>query len=346
MKITNTFPVGWKPQNYEARVGSVRIRCLNTIAELRHEGFPIELFREKKTYALVVFSKTYKDSDIELAARLKASGTRVVFDICDNHFLKEPERVDRLHRMLQACDQCVVSSDAMKSVICEKMGDSFSTAITVISDAVETSLTGSILNIKARVLAEWQFLRFLRQRAKWVKEERFQLVWFGNHKGSYDSGMPHMQVMQPMLEALNQSSPISLTVISNSREYFEQVFSDWNIPLTYIDWSPMTFFRVMKYHSVTLIPIGINDFTKVKTNNRLLQSLYLGVGVVASQIDSYKEFSDCTVQSDWQLGLEAYIKDPDLLETHVKHGQEIIKQRYMISHIAAEWRKFFLEAVE
>ena len=90
--------VGWIPRNDEARVASVRIRCLNPIKELRRRGFPIELFRERRAhqYTLIIFSKAYRKRDVELAMRLKSRGVKIVFDLCDNHFLKEEEKVQAI----------------------------------------------------------------------------------------------------------------------------------------------------------------------------------------------------------------------------------------------------------
>jgi len=51
--MSNASRIGWKPQNYEARVASARIRCLNTIRELRAHKYPVELYREGHESALI-----------------------------------------------------------------------------------------------------------------------------------------------------------------------------------------------------------------------------------------------------------------------------------------------------
>jgi hypothetical protein len=116
--------IGWKPQNYEARVASSRIRCLNMIRELRSQRYPIEAYRERHAggYRAVVFSKAYTPKDIALAQRLKAHGTTIVFDLCDNHFLLGPERVTRLKAMFELADRWVVSSPALAEVVRSELG--------------------------------------------------------------------------------------------------------------------------------------------------------------------------------------------------------------------------------
>jgi glycosyltransferase involved in cell wall biosynthesis len=328
-------------------VASVRIRCLNVVSELRKQGFSVELFKPKKNnYSVVVFSKSYRLRDIESAEALKASGTHIVFDICDNHFVKDAERVARLRRMLQICDRCVVSSTALKSVVEENMGSEFETPVNVIADAVETKLSGPWWNLRSRFRAEIQLARLKSALATARGKPPFRFVWFGNYRGSHNSGLAHAAVLRHRLEALNAQYPVSLTIISNSRESFEQIFGDWVIPVHYLDWSAYTFFRAMRMNQVALIPIESNAFTKVKTNNRVLQSLYLGLGVVADGIESYQEFSGCTYLDAWEEGLYAYIKDRALLHEHIREGRAIIERNYSIEKIARQWLQLFMELAQ
>jgi hypothetical protein len=98
----------------------------------------------------------------------------------------------------------------------------------------------------------------------------------------------------------------------------------------------------MRLHKVSLITIEMNEFTRVKTNNRLVQSLYLGLGVVADAIDSYREFDSCTFLDKWDEGLRGYLEDPALLQAHIRDGQAIIRQNYSITAIAQQWRDLFM----
>jgi hypothetical protein len=102
----------------------------------------------------------------------------------------------------------------------------------------------------------------------------------------------------------------------------------------------------MRLHKVSLIPIELNEFTRVKTNNRVVQSLYLGLGVVADAIDSYREFDSCTFLDNWEEGLRNYVENPALLQAHVRQGQSIIKQNYSITAIAKQWRDLIIRVSE
>ncbi len=338
--------IGWKPQNYESRVASVRIRCLNTLRELNARGFAIELYREKrqKEYKIVIFSKAYNARDVELAERLQRQGTHIIFDLCDNHFLLSDERVDRLTRMFEIADCWVVSSQAMAEVVRRKFDSA--KPLWVIEDAVEEQLKGPLLDVPGRIAARWQLAGLRRFLNAPINRDATHLVWFGNHKASYgDSGLVHVRKLRPLLEKLSATRPLTLSVISNSREVFGEVFRDWRIPVQYIDWSAHTFLAALKLHDIAVIPIDVNEFTEVKTNNRIALSLDQGLGVVADAIPSYRVFADCSFLDDWEGGLMRYMDEPQLIDEHVRRARRLIREQFSIGVIAGRWRAL-LESIE
>ncbi len=340
-----SFKVGWKPQNDEPRVASTRIRCLNPLKALQAQGFPVELYSEKQRdeYDVVVFLKAYNENDIRLAEDLKAQGKLVVFDLCDNHFLMNETRVARLRRMFQLADYWVTSTPALAEVIREHLGGMGGyKPIHVIEDAVEETLITPSLDIWGVIKARWQMAALSRFLGRQGHEDATHLVWFGTHQGSHrDSGLVHVQKLRPLLEMLADRHPLTLTIISNSRESFEKHCAAWKIPLFYMDWSSHSFFQAMRRHHIAVIPIQVNEFTKVKTNNRIAISLYLGLGVVADSIGSYEEFTSCTFLDDWENGLLQYITRPQLMAAHVAQGQRIIAEHYSLPVIASRWENLF-----
>jgi hypothetical protein len=340
--VSEPCKIGWKPQNYEPRVASARIRCLNTLRQLGKWHFPAELYNEKheSDYRAVVFSKAYTNKDIVIAERLRAAGTKIVFDLCDNHFVLGEERIVRLKKMFELADHWVVSSEALGKVVTNVMGSAKS--LTVIEDAVEETLSGSKTDIIGWVREHIQLNRLDKLLSADEHSRATHLVWFGNHKASYkNSGLAHVNKIRPVLEKVNQSHPLTLTVISNSREVFDQVFSDWQLPVFYLGWSAHTFYKAMKRHKIAVIPIDVNEFTDVKTNNRIALSLFLGLGVVADSIDSYREFSDCSFLDCWEGGLRSYLEQPQLLDEHVQRARRLIREKFTIEIIAGKWRELF-----
>jgi len=312
---------------------------------LRMRGIDVELFNKKKVrdYKSVIFSKTYNLKDIELAEQLKRQGTTILFDICDNHFLLSEARVARLKQMLDLADHWIVSSEEMANTLRQQTNES--KPLWIIEDAVEENLNGNRLNIAALVRARYQFGRLREFLYKPENISSTHLVWFGNHKASYhDSGLKHMSKLQPLLENLHHSSPITLSVISNSYEAFKDVFANWSVPVAYLEWSAHTFFSALKLHTIAVIPIEVNEFTKVKTNNRILLSLNLGLGVVADRIQSYDIFSECSFLDRWEEGLTTYIRNPDLIKEHTCVAAKLIQSNYSLEVISDKWEKLLSTA--
>jgi hypothetical protein len=241
--------------------------------------------------------------------------------------------------MLYTADYWVASNEELAQVMQKQMGD-IQKPLSIIADAVETSLVRPKLDILGKTKAHWQLIglnAFLKRNATGT-----HLVWFGNHKGSYsDSGLSHIRKLKPLLEKIYKNHKITLTIISNSKQAFQTIFADWTIPLHYLDWSPHTFYQALRHHAIAIIPIKVNEFTKVKTNNRIILPLHLGLGIVADSIKSYQEFAKCAFLDCWEEGLLTYINDPRVMHNHIKCARQIIAKKYTLSVIADRWSQLF-----
>jgi hypothetical protein len=312
------------------------------IRELRAKKFPVELYKERheNSYKAVVFSKAYTDKDFVIAQRLKCRGIIVVFDLCDNHFLLGSERVIRLRKMFDLADHWVVSCEALANLV-RRNFDTLK-PLWVIEDAVEEGLRGSVLDVLGWMKAGYRLLQLRRFLNNDANRGAVHLVWFGNHKASYgDAGLSHMQKLRPLLEKTYQTRPITLTIVSNSRDAFTWMFADWKIPIYYLDWSAHTAFAALKLHAIALIPIDANAFTEVKTHNRIALSLNMGLGVVADSIPSYRVFDQCAFLDNWEAGLEVYLEGPETITEHVRCARQLIQEKFSTPIIAQRWKTMF-----
>lgn len=341
--ICSDKKIGWRPHTTDKNVAGVRIRCLNVMSYLANSDHKVGFYTlsdNDDDFAAVVFSKAYTDQNIAEAERLKTAGVKIVFDICDNHFLLSVDVVRRLLRMIQLCDVCVVSTPSLKHVVETYCGPHIN--IEVIGDAVETSIP---CDQESAIEKNWAKLQarglksFLRRNEQ---NGAVPLVWFGSHKGSVaDSGMIHLERIIPLLEEICINQPLTITVISNSRKKYKKIFEGKKFPSYYLEWKASTFLQVLKQHSISIIPFNVNEFTRVKTNNRLALSVSQSLAVVADGIDSYKEFSHCAFIDNWSEGLTKYLADENLRETHINLANEIIEGRYSMPQIAERWRSLF-----
>jgi hypothetical protein len=340
--------IGWKPRSTNPRVASSRLRCLNPLSELRSRGYPVELFNPNHVdrYAAVIYSKSYDDASYLEATMLQKRGIRIVFDLCDNHFynprgLSEwEEAAQRLRQMMATADELVSSTEALAEIMIEELSEP--RPVTVIGDAVETEISGWVTPLWQRWFRERKLSKLLEELAKDREEGCIPLIWFGNHGSpNADGGMFDVLKIRPLLENMSRRYPLSLTVISNSRKKYHQAIASWSFPTRYLPWTPDTFFPALRAHSIAVIPISVNPFTRCKSNNRLALSLQAGLAVVADSIPSYLPFGEACYLDAWETGLERYLSDAELRRRHVEFGRAIIARECTPTRIADRWRHIF-----
>lgn len=340
-----TIRLGWVLRFRSAAIASMRIRCLNVMAELRKLGVQSDFYRESQSgnYDAVIFVKAYGAPEIELAGRLRKRGIKVIFDLCDNHFLlkddgrAEQERVELLARMIAASDLVVASTAELQAVIEQKV-PSHRGRIVVIGDAVEKILPASPL--LRRPLEFLWVLRLRWQLACMEREGRRRLVWFGIHGGdNAEYGMNDLKTIAATLNAINRRTPLSLSVISNSHAKYREVSRAFEFPVLYMPWGSSTFLMALRMHELAVIPVTVNEFTRCKSNNRLALSLDQGLPVVASSMPAYVEFSSCAKLDDWEGGVTDYLASPAHAAGDVEAGRTLIRERYSIESIGRQWQR-------
>ena len=340
---------GWRPKSSDTRVASARIRCLNPLRELQRRGFPVELFQPQhgSQYTAVVYSKLYDEASYREAVDLRGRGTRIIVDLCDNHFYNpagNPElaraRVG-LERMMRMAHHLVASTPELGAVIRAELGTE--RQVTIIGDAVEETIVG----VPEPGLRRWLSRRELRRLLSWLENGRkagteAALVWFGIHGGPHhEHGMGDLLRIRPVIEQLHRRHGVQLTVISNSREKFDRLITPWSVPTRYLEWSPLTFLPALRAHHIALIPVTQNSFTRCKSNNRLATALAAGLAVVADAIPSYQEFAQVCRLDFWQQGLSDYVRDPALRSRDVRAGQVLVSRICSPERIADDWQGLF-----
>jgi hypothetical protein len=329
--------LGWKPKFQDARIASVRFRCLNPIAELQKRGFPVELFDQTRLsqYSGVIFSKLYDPENYDLARSLKERGKRVIFDICDNHFynpyqLEKFKTVrEQLLRMLDCADLIVASTPTLAEVLV-KEADLRSEPV-VIGDAVEEHAFTGARN-------RWWF-RFPARRCI-RRNGTANILWFGIHGGeNAPYGMLDILNQKDLLIELSRTYPLQLVVVSDSREKFKEYIEPFPLRTLYIEWGSVSFSEILSESDISIIPISRNPFTLCKTNNRLATALFAGVPTVADEIPSYRDLAHYCVLNDWERGLRVYLDNNPLGREQVKSAKPYILEHYTISHIGDAWAK-------
>lgn len=318
--------IGWKPFTTRRDVASVRVRCLVPQQILASRGWRSELFNVARPghHDVVVFQKAYEAGDLDLAEQLSARGVRIVFDLCDNHFHtpgERPElvaRAERLRRMIDLADGVTVSSPLLGDLVDKKR-------TFLIDDALDPVAAAGRMR-----RGQW-----FGRRMKGVR-----LTWFGN-AGSEEPafGLVDVARIVPDLNRLHRHLPLSLTVVTNSKDGYRRHLADAQFPTRFVPWSLPTFPATHAAAEMCLLPITINPFTVCKTSNRVVTSLMLGTPAVADLIPSYEEFVPYILVGDWEANIERYARDPELRRSHVEAGQEFIRRRFDPAVAFEQWSR-------
>lgn len=341
--------VAWIPRFSSSGVASTRIRCLNIIRELNRLGIESEIFEPERfdSYGALIFVKAYGKEHIDLARRAQKLGRRIVFDLCDNHFLEEntsrseQDRVRSLVEMITLSDQVVVSTEALRKVVSEHV-PSVAPRVSVIGDAVEETLPPSRFPFR---IVEWVALFLLRLFIGYqVRLGRTPVVWFGIHGGkNADYGMQDILKVADQLNAVARSHGISLTVISNSFRKYLSISKAFEFPSFYVPWGGSSFFLALSRHRIAIVPISRNEFTECKSNNRVALAMSRGLGVVVPEpIPAYEELLPYIKHTDIKTGIAEYIDKPSDIKNELNAGKTYIARNYSLRAIGLKWERLLL----
>ena len=335
--MTATF--AWKSHTQDPKVASYRLRTLKTCEQLQKQGVACEPFNHSRAqqYKCVIFQKTFTANDIELAKRLKKNNCITALDICDNHFYnpdKDPtftKRAERLKEMIETVDYVIVSTATLAEYI-----EKDKSRIFQIDDYIDAPGQNWLNKLYCNYALTREF-------KKHKLTNTFKIVWYGNAGiESQQFGMCDLELVIPDLVELNRKIPVSLTVISNNTDKFKQyVGKEQPFPTLYISWKKQYFTHQLPHFDACIIPARINPFTRVKTNNRVLLALQLGLPVIASPLPSYTEFEPFIAFENWQENLEKIAQYPQHISQKVKLAQEYIQQQYSTEKITHQWLDFF-----
>lgn len=320
------------PHTTKSKIASYRLRCkliANELSNFYDLNIKIGL-RPTSNVDILLMSKRYDSSSLKIALDLKKNGTRVILDICDNHFViglsddKSLSRCNHLVNAINAVDQVVTSSDFLKEEIL-KFCNPISPII-VISDIVEMNN----YKILDKVFKFNSFFKFLKLKWTFSKKKCSRVIWFGNHQGSYnESGMADLLRIKSELEFIGRDFDFSLTILSNSKYKFNKIFSDWDIKTYYLEWDEVLFKDVLELHDISIIPCSRNDFTYSKSDNRVTTSLANNLKVIADPVPSYLKHQEYIYIGDWKNSLISCISDCEFKNINYdvnSHNHKIINE--------------------
>ena len=335
--------VAWWCKSTDLKIASVRMRAAILMRSMSQQGVHAGWFTEKDAsdFNCVVVSKRYDDETLLRLRRFKQAGGRVVIDLCDNHFVaasqsqKHLHQVENLRAMVGLAHAVVTSAEPLAQIVLRECPGV--AQVVVIGDVPDDL---SIVQACALRRA-WAKLIAARERSclnQLAPEGVTRLVWFGNSAGRQKkSGMTDLARVLPILEKLNKTHPLNLTVISNSKRLYKEQIACATLPSRYVEWDALTFEAVLSDQHIALIPATPNEFTSSKSDNRVVTAMRAGLAVVADPVPSYLAHGDVIHVGDIEGGLRHYLNDPALRAQQSLKGRERALLGGLAERVVAQW---------
>lgn len=332
--------IAFWPQSADRRVASTRIRCLQVIDALQRAGLRAALHRPGEATRVLVLAKRYDAGSLAAAQALRAqAGTRLVLDLCDNHFHADTdasrwrERAEQLRVACRVVDGVVASSPTLADVVRAECGG----AVRV--DVIDDGIDEGVADRRDRGRADWlHAARLCAHRALHGVAPGRRLLWFGNHGfANAGGGMQDLARIAPVLAAHHRAQPLTLVVVSNRWRSFRPLVQTWPWPSLYLPWSGANFARALEASDIALIPAQRNPFTVCKTSNRVVTAFHHALAVAADALPSYEAFRSAAVLDDWHAGLGALMADAAGRMRRVAAARALLDERYAPAVIARRW---------
>lgn len=330
------------PHKPAAQVASTRIRALQVVAGLQRLGLAAEVCEVLPAQAapeLLVLAKRYDAASLEAAKALRQRhGTRLVLDLCDNHFYDRrhhAEGRERAERLVAACrsvDRVVVSTPPLAEAVRAACGPSV--ALKVVPDGLD----GGDPSATSRWTDALHRLRLRAFLARHRVPPGRRLLWFGQHGVPHaEAGLRDLTRVAPALARHHARKPLQLIVLSNRWLRYREVSAAWTWPSLYLPWSPALFEASAAASDIALIPAQSNPFTVCKTNNRPASAFMRGLAVAADALPSYRSLAPWAVLNDWDEGLGRLMEDAGGRAERVAAARVHLAEHHHPERIARTW---------
>lgn len=314
-------------------VASARYRIILPPQQLARRGHKVEAVEipsggwdlqawEKAEIDTVVFSKSFNPNNEELAKFLIKIGTRIVFDVCDNHF-DHPQYGKHFHAMCNLADELVASTERMAEIIRDKTGR----VASVISDPLEGNKRDPVFS---------------------PRFPRLKLLWFG-HPTNLDS----LEQSIPGLVSLGNKVPLLLTIVTSVDNNFEQAVQMHNakygdaLQVHLIQWSTDATWTALEETDLVIIPSLENDRKSVKSPNRLIESLWAGRFVIAHPMHGYMPYKAYSwMGENLNDGILYALNNPEEVAERISRGQKAIAGPHSAWEIGNKWENILTDVID
>jgi glycosyltransferase involved in cell wall biosynthesis len=175
-----------------------------------------------------------------------------------------------------------------------------------------------------------------------------RIVWFGNYGASHSNfGIFSLKPYLKPLRAVHQDIPLELVVISNSEPVYRALVHDCGFPTRYVPWSASAVYSELAAADAALLTSGDDDFCSIKSSNRVLQALAMGVPVIAPRTASLSEFEDAVFSGHGETSLRLCLGPGRERAVGPRlEAAQVVLERYGPERLGRIWEGILNRAIE
>ena len=262
---------------------------------------------------IIILSKAFHSGVLELAKEAKSLNIKVISIFDDWHFEntnKEIEVRSNLNEELTKVSEVIIAkTDAAARIIYQNTG----TLPKVIPDCIR-----------------YKTLKVISSFNK-----PFNISWFGNYTN-------HKTIIKAIEEIALFKNHIKLRIVTNKIEKIKSLLNNTinNISITYLEWS-IDLHKNIESSDIVIIPLFKSNKSRVKSSNRIIDSLNMGRFVIINNNDQFEEFKDYCFFGSISDGLEWLENNKDKAIKMTSAGQKHVIKNYKLEVIANKWLSVF-----
>lgn len=270
----------------------------------------------------LVIGKSFSHDTTKLLLQSKKQGTRIVVDVCDDHF-DHREHGPHLHFLVTAADAVTAATPAMAARIAQASGRD----ATVIGDPYEGP--AGVAHFQPPAAGDARPLR---------------LCWFG-HPVNHDT----LAAALPAVVALAATRPVHLVAVTHraqlgpvlqrhTKAAKRGATGAAGVLTTHIEpWTPEAVWQALADCDICLLPTLDGPGKSVRSANRLIEALRAGRCVVAGPHPAHEPFAECAYVGDLAQGLQAALADPAATLARIRSGQERVADTCSPDVVSQAW---------
>ena len=269
---------------------------------------PVKTIKKYSPDVMIV-SKMLHNGVVDLIKEAKRSNIKVI-SIFDDWFV----------------DKNITYKHHLINLDASKLND-----VSVVKTSEAAKVLKDNLGINSQVIPD--YLRFDKNIGNLYFKDPIKISWFGMYT-NFDT------LLFGIKQIVESNIACELNIISSKLSFLQKdiaAFSKTKVSIKLIEWTEEMDKEVIK-SDVVIIPLIDDAWRKVKSSNRIIDSINLGRFVVMSNVSQFKEFEEFCYMGHIGEGLRWVQNNKQTAKDIVLKGQKYVEEKYGKEKITELWK--------